>query len=196
MNLSEKNLNLAVDFFMGKEESLDAMGDDFKNLFLTYATDNNSSSLRELATIEYLGYTSFNQKLGADGIDEKTGRLKEVKPKMLTVKKPKLSGPSGNFNDMTFELLEKKKDFDVICSLFTKESKFVYIVEFPLTNIYEKLQKPFINAKLGRRVVCPFSFFDYNTDDLIVHYMNDKLLDSSVQKEHAKMLRKIYERQN
>ena len=192
MNLSKYNLKLATNYFMGDDSLFLEKDDDFKNLFLSYATDNNSSTIRELSTMYYLNYTSFHEKLGADGIDENTKKLKEVKPRAVSNKR---IGSSGNFNDMTSELLEKKKDYDIICSLF-QNSRFVYIVEFPMSVIYEKIKLPIVNAKAGKRVVCSFSYKDYDDDKLIVHYLNKDLLSSSVPKNHAKMLIEKYDRKN
>jgi hypothetical protein len=186
MELSKHNLELFTNFFLGNTEELDKKDDDFKNLFLSYASDNNSSTIRELVTMYYLGYDSFSQKHGADGIDKSTGSLKEVKPKYLSLGK-KLSG-SGNFNDMTLELLEKKKDFDIICSLFY-ETKLVYIIEFPLSEIYEKLKIPIINAKLGKRVVCHFGWNDYKNANLKIHYLNEELISTCLSKGYTKLLK-------
>ena len=185
MELSKHNLELFTNFFLGNTEELDKKDDDFKNLFLTFASDNNSSTIRELVTLYYLGYDSFSQKHGADGIDKSTGRLKEVKPRYLSTGS-KLSG-SGNFNDMTLELLEKKKDFDIICSLFY-ETKLVYIIEFPLSEIYEKLKEPIVNAKLGKRVVCHFGYNDYKNADLKIHYLNEELISVCLSKGHIELL--------
>lgn len=190
MMLSKNNLKLVTNFFLGNTKCFDKKDDEYKNLLLAYATDNNSSTLRELATMNYLKYKSFTEKLGPDGIDLETGVFKEVKPK--TIKSDKKSGGSGNFNDMTLELLEKKKDYDIICSLF-KDSRFVYIVEFPMSSIYEKLKQPILKAKLGKRVVCNFSYKDYDPDVLKVHYLNKELIHSSVSKKHAKLLIEIYD---
>jgi hypothetical protein len=115
-----------------------------------------------------LGYQPYQEKHGADGVDTKTGRQKEVKPKFLHAGK---LGNSGNFNDMTLELLEKKKDYDIVNSLFY-QSHLVYIVEFSMSVIIEKLKKPITNAKLGKRVVCHFNYKDYNSDELRIHYYN------------------------
>ena len=169
MSLSKQNLDLATQYFLGNTEMLDKKDDDFKNWFLTYASDNNSSTVREAVTLHYLGYESYTAKHGADGFDPKTGRQKEVKPKFVT-EGNKISS-SGNFNDMTMELLEKKKDLDVICSLFSG-NRLIYIVEFPISVINEKLKQPIVNAQAGRRVVCPFNYMNYDTDELIVHYLD------------------------
>ena len=177
---------------MGDDTIFNEKDEDYKNLLLSYATDNNSSTLRELATMKYLGYKSFTHKLGADGIDEKTGKLKEVKPPAIRQDNKKIA-TSGNFNDMTMELLEKKKDMDVICSLF-KYNRFVYIVEFPLMDIYKKLEKPILNAKLGKRIVCGFNYKDYmDSENLIIHYLNKDLIYESVSKPHAKLLVERYD---
>jgi hypothetical protein len=174
MNLSNKNLEIATQYFLGNTKALDVKDDDFKNLFLTFATDNNSSTIREQVTLHYLGYQPYQEKHGADGIDTKTGRQKEVKPRFLHAGK---LGNSGNFNDMTLELLEKKKDYDIVNSLFY-QSHLVYIVEFPMSVIFEKLKKPITNAKLGKRVVCHFNYLDYNSDELQIHYYNKKVVDA------------------
>jgi hypothetical protein len=191
MILSETNLELVTNYFMGDLKSFNKKDEDYKNLLLSYATDNNSSTLRELSTMYYLGYKSFSEKLGPDGIDEHTGRIKEVKPK--TISEGKKVGSSGNFNDMNMMLLQKKKDYDIICSLF-RESQFVYIVEFPMSVIYKKLQKPILNAKKGKRVVCSFNYLDYGfSDDLVVHYLNENLIYDSVSKKHANLLMGKYD---
>lgn len=185
MLLSEKNLITVTEFFMGNLSPFEEKDEDYQNLLLTYATDNNSSTLRELSTMHYLKYKSFSEKLGPDGVNVETGRIKEVKPKSIFGGKK--AGSSGNFNDMTLPLLEKKKDYDIICSLFN-DSRFVYIVEFPISVIYEKLKVPILNAKPGKRVVCSFNYKDYNCDELKVHYLNENLIYKSVSKKHAEML--------
>jgi hypothetical protein len=191
MLLSETNLKLVTNFFMGDLKSFNKKDEDYKNLMMTYATDNNSSTLRELSTMYYLGYKSFSEKLGPDGISQQTGRIKEVKPKSISAGKK--AGTSGNFNDMTPGLLQKKKDYDIICSLFN-ESRFVYIVEFPMSVIYKKIEKPILNAKVGKRVVCSFNYTDYAfSDELIVHYLNEEILYDSVSKKHANVLMGKYD---
>lgn len=185
MELSTRNLDMFTDFFLGNTAELDKKDDDFKNLFLAFASDNNSSTIRESVTLHYLGYEQFTAKHGADGIDNKTGRLKEVKPRYLS-EGTKLS-KSGNFNDMTMELLEKKKDYDIICSLFY-ETKLVYIVEFPMSAIYDKLKEPITNAKVGKRVVCHFGYKDYSDADVKVHYLNEDLLSTCLSKGHQALL--------
>ena len=186
MNLSNNNLDLATQYFLGNTKALDAKDDDYKNLFLTFATDNNSSTVREQVTLHYLGYQPYQEKHGADGVDTKTGRQKEVKPRFLHDGK---LGNSGNFNDMTLELLEKKKDYDIITSLFY-QSRLVYVAEFPMSVIFEKLKKPIVNAKLGKRVVCQFNYKDYNSDELRIHYYNKNVVDAinCLSKPHKIML--------
>lgn len=186
MNLSKQNLDLATQYFLGDTTMLDQKDDDFKNLFLSFASDNNSSTMREAVTLHYLGYDSYSQKHGADGINPKTNKQIEVKPKFLSEGK---LGNTGNFNDMTMDLLNKKIDFNVVCSLFF-QSRLIYIVEFPLTTIYEKLKEPIINAKAGKRVVCQFNYLNYDTDDLVIHYFNEELAKqyNCLSKPHLQML--------
>lgn len=187
MEISINNIKLAAEVFTGNTTSLDAKDDDYRNLFLAYATDSNSSSLREAVTLHILGYESNNHKHGHDGIDNVTGKLKEVKPR--SIKTGEKVGGSGNFNDMTLELLEAKKDYDVICSLFL-EDRLIYVVEFPFHVIYDAIKKPIVNAKLGKRVVCGFGYKDYDCNELIVHYFdaNTAIEKKCLSKKHFEML--------
>jgi len=163
------NVKMAAEYFTGNLTAFNQKDDDYKNLFLAYATDANSSTIRELATLYLLGYDFNLEKHGHDGVDSKTGKLKEVKPRYI--KAGDKLGSSGNFNDMTLDLLETKEDYDVICSMFT-EDKLIYVVEFPFSAIYERIKKPILEAKLGKRVVCHFRYNDYNINELVVHYFD------------------------
>lgn len=185
--LSNKNLEIITQYFLGNTALFDAMDDDWKNLMLSYATDNNSSTIREAVTLHYLKYQSYSEKHGADGFDPVTNRQKEVKPKYVEFGK-KMSS-TGNFNDMTLPLLESKKDLDIVCSLFAG-SRLVYIVEFPISVIYEHLKKPIVNAKLGKRVVCPFNYKHYDSDELVVHYLSEDTINEQncISKNHKIML--------
>lgn len=169
MDISVDNITLAAEFFTGDLTKFNSKDDDYKNLFLAYASDVNSSSIRESVTLHLLGYEENSAKHGYDGIDKITGRLKEVKPR--SIKSGNKVGNSGNFNDMTLDLLAQKSEYDVVCSLFT-ETKLIYIVEFPFKAIHEQIKKPIDNAKPGKRVVCHFSYTNYDCDDLIVHYFD------------------------
>ena len=83
MNYTYEDLEFATQYFLGKTKAFDAESNICKSFFLNHASDNNSSTIRELVTLHYLGYQSFTEKHGPDGIDTKTGRLKEVKPRYL-----------------------------------------------------------------------------------------------------------------
>ena len=61
-----------------------------------------------------------------------------------------------------------------------------------MSTIYEKLKKPIINAKLGKRVVCHFNYKDYDCNELKVHYLNEELVHTSVSKNHATILLRQY----
>lgn len=173
MNFSKEALDTALTFFLGdttRFDKMDKMGQEF---FLQYVTDCNSSSVREAVTLHYLNYQSYSEKHGADGYDPVTNKQKEVKPRMIKGNE-KLKNV-GNFNDMTMELIEKKKDFDIICSLF-HENRLVYIVEFPFHLIRDKISRPVLKAKAGKRVVCHFSWKDFDDDHLVIHYLNKNIL--------------------
>jgi hypothetical protein len=70
------------------------------------------------------------------------------------------------------------------------DNSLVYIVEFPFSLIKESIKKPVINAKVGKRVVCHFGYKDYDSESLVVHYLNESLLASSLSKDHMQMLLK------
>lgn len=189
MKLSKSNIKLATNFFVGDISEFQKKDKDYQNLFLAYASDINSSSIREAVTLDFLKYKQYSEKHGPDGIDLNTGREKEVKPRFFSDGKKISIG--GNFNDMTMELLEKKKNYDVVCSVFT-EDRLVIVVEFPMSVIYEILKKPIINAKIGKRVVCYFSHFNFqNSDEVIIHYYDYDFINKT--KRLAKKTAAIFE---
>ena len=174
MELSENNLKIATEFFIGDTTNFDKKDDDYKNLFRAYASDKNSSSIREAVTLSFLGYERYKLKHGADGVDKTTGRQKEVKPRYFYSGGKKVN-IGGNFNDMTMELLDKKKEFDIICSVFV-DDRLILVVEFPISVIFEKLKKPIIKATLGnkatlgKRVVCNFSNTSFqDSSEMVIH---------------------------
>lgn len=170
-------LSLATKFFTGDTSLFDKESENFKNLFLAMASDNNSSSLRESVTLHYLKFDQFQQKHGADGKDPVTGKLKEVKPRYVSAGN-KFSGALGSFNDITMDLIDKKLDLDVICSLFVG-NRLVFIFEFPLTEIEDKLRLRVTNAKLGKRVVGDFSHTDVDIEKITVQYVDFDLIEKT-----------------
>ncbi len=189
MIFNDFNINLALQVVTGDKELFDKQDENYKNLLIASLHDNNSSTLRELIMMRYLGYESYSEKLGADGIDNATGTLIEVKPKYI--QRNKKMGGSGNFNDLTMMLLEKKKDYSIVCGAIY-DIKLVYIVEFPMSVIYNHLQKPINKAKAGKRVVAQFGYKQYNTDLLKIHYLNEEIIYECLSKPHANMLKKRY----
>jgi len=171
MEISINNIELAAELFTGNNTLFLTKDEDYRNLFMAYATDCNSSSLREAVTLHILKYDSNSAKHGNDGTDIKTGKLKEVKP--VSIKLGEKLDNSGTFNDMTLTLLDKKTNYDVICSAFS-EDRLIYIVEFPFSVIYEKVKKTIDNAKLGKRVSYSFGYKSYDCDELVVHYFDTK----------------------
>lgn len=182
-----------MQYFLGDTTALDTKDDMYRNMFLAYASDNNSSSIREAVTLHYLGYTQNTAKHGADGVNPTNGQEVEVKPKYVAEGKT-LSSAVGNFNDMTIELLEKKKEYSVIGSLFS-DKRLIYIVEFPISLIYNKMEQHIIkmkNGKAGKRVVCSFNYSNYDSDLLKVHYFDEKTATETkiLSKPHREMLTK------
>jgi hypothetical protein len=177
MELSKRNLKLATKFFTGDTADFDQKDDDFKNLFRAYASDINSSSIREAVTLDFLGYEQYSAKHGADGFDPTNQRQKEVKPRFFNdgIK----SSIGGNFNDMTLELLEKKKHLDIICSTFIGD-RLIIIVEFPFSVIESKIKQPIIDAKQGKRVVCGFSNTSFqDSPEMIIHYYDKETINKN-----------------
>jgi hypothetical protein len=195
MDISNKNIKLATRYFLGDTTLFDGKDADYRNLFMAYASDSNSSTLREAVTLHFLNYERYPAKHGADGFDTKTGRQKEVKPRYFTAGSRAMLG--GNFNDMSMELLEKKQDYDIICSTFIG-NRLVAVVEFPMRVIYEKLKKPIIDAKPGKRVVCHFSNTAFqDSDQLTIHYYDGPYINRNncFSKKTAMLLESKYDSQ-
>jgi len=196
MEISENNLKLATGYALGNDTLFSSKDADFQNLFISYVTDNNSSTIRELVTMYYLKYKSYSNKHGADGIDEARNIEIEVKPKNFNQfdKKgiPAKYGGGGNFNDMTIDLLASKLNYNIVCSGF-RQGRFVYVVEFPMMLIKSQLEKRILTVKLGKRVVCDFNHTHYNSDLLKVHYLNGDLAKDCLTKPHLDMLINKYD---
>lgn len=187
--LSDKNIDLAIKYSLGDDSAFNNLDPDYRNLFLAILSDSNSSMLREAMILRMLNYISYPEKHGMDGYCPVTGKQKEVKPRFI-VEGEKV-GRSGNFNDMTPELLDKKDGCDVICAAF-HEGKLLYIVEFPYEVIKPRLREKIDNAVVGRRVVCDFGYKHYDSDELQVKYLNESLIEetNSLSKPHFNMLKK------
>lgn len=193
MNLSENNINLAVSYCLGDTKFFDKKDEDFKNLFLYYLNDNNSSSIREAVTAKVANCFWLNKKHGLDAVDQKTGKAKEIKPRLWNEKTPSSGG--GNFNDMTISRLEEfiKEDFGVICSLFAK-NRLMYVIEFPITIICEHLRERINKAKLGKRVSPSFGYVHFmNNEKVKLHYFNEELMlrYKCVSEKHFKFIKSL-----
>jgi len=190
--LSNENIDLAIQYALGNDEVFESLDPGYRNLFLAILGDSNSSMLREAMVLRMLNYISYPEKHGMDGYCPVTNKQKEVKPKFI-VEKQKIGSTSGNFNDMTTELLDKKDGCDVICAGFY-EGRFLYIVEIPYEVIKPKLQTRVDNAKIGKRVVCEFGYKNYDHDSLQVKYLNEALINktNSLSKPHFEMLKRRY----
>ncbi len=190
--LSDENIDLAIQYALGSEAAFINLDPGYQNLFLAILGDSNLSMLREAMVLRYLNYISYPEKHGMDGYCPATGKQKEVKPKFI-VEGQKIGATSGNFNDMTNELLDKKDGCDVICAGF-HEGRFLYIVEIPYEVIKPKLKTRVDNAKLGKRVVCEFGYKNYNDDRLVIQYLNESLIadTKSLSGPHFEMLKKRY----
>lgn len=189
--LSNENIDLAIQYALGDNSAFDNLVEGYRNLFLTYLSDSNSSTLRETMVLQFLKYKCHDTKHGMDGYCTITGRQKEVKP-CFVVEGQKVSS-SGKFNDVTTELLNKKDGCDVVCSAFY-EGRFLYIVEFPFELIKAVLQTKVDNAVIGRRVQADFGWKHYDNDQLKVWYFNESLAKdtNSLSKPHFNMLKERF----
>lgn len=198
MNLSESNINLAVNYCLGDTKSFDEKDEDFKNLFLYYLNDKNSSSIREVVTARVAGCDWLTEKHGLDAVDKVTGKSKEVKPRLWNEDTPSTGG--GNFNDMTIERLEEfiKEDFGVICSIFGR-NRLMYVVEFPITVISEHLREKILKTKVGKRVSPSFAYTNFmNSDKVKLHYFNETLMlqYGCVSDKHFKFIKSLENERN
>lgn len=194
--LSNENIDLAIQYALGNDTAFNDLDEGYQNLFLAILGDSNSSMLREAMVLQYLNYISHPEKHGMDGYCPVTGKQKEVKPKFI-VEGQKIGATSGNFNDMTNELLDKKDGCDVVCAAFY-EGRFLYIIEIPYEVIKPKLKTRVDNAKVGKRVVCEFGYKNYDHDDLKIRYLNQELIEqtNSLSKPHFDMLKSRYNASN
>jgi hypothetical protein len=190
--LSDENIDLAIQYSLGNDSVFENLDPGYRNLFLAMLSDSNSSMLREAMVLRMLNYTSYPEKHGMDGYCSLTGKQKEVKPKFI-VEGQKIGANSGNFNDMTNELLDKKDGCDVICAGF-HEGRFLYVIEIPYEVIKSKLKTRVDSARIGKRVVCEFGYKNYDHDSLQIKYLNENLIaeTNSLSKPHFDMLKKRY----
>ena len=126
--LSVENIDLAIQYALLNDEPFNELSPGYKNIFLSILGDSNSSMLRESLVLRYLNYVSYPDKHGLDGYCPLTGKKKEVKPRFI-IEGQQLSG-GGNFNDMGYDLLDKKDGCDVICAGF-HEGRLLYVTEVP-----------------------------------------------------------------
>jgi hypothetical protein len=191
VELSDENVDLAVQYALGNDAEFNKLCKGYKNALLSFLGDNNSSALRERATLRFLNYEKYSSKLGMDGYCPITNRQKEVKP--CYVVEGKKIGYSGKFNDMTTSLLNKKDGCDIICSGF-HEGRFLYVVEFPYELVKPILQKKVDNAVVGRRVQADFGWKSYDDDSLKIWYFNRKLIEetNSLTEPHFNMLKRRF----
>lgn len=144
-----ETIDCAINYYVGDRSIFNSQNSLFKNTFLAYVADKNSSTVREAVTLALYGYNKINKKHGADGQDPVTKKLVEVKPQYAHIDengKQTLLHGGGTFNDITFTKLELCKDWDVVCSGFA-EDKLIFVARFPFKQIHAKLFN-FIKKKI------------------------------------------------
>jgi hypothetical protein len=177
--ISPELKKIIVDKSLGMEVTADPL---LLELLDIYMNDVNSSTLRELITIELAGYESLPGKLGRDGVDPITNKPKEAKPKNFT---GKASNGGGCFNDYTQQRLNKDvaDDLDIVHSLFV-DGKIAYIVEFNIDAIKGRLSEQIIKkCVIGKNDYVRSASWNYKYwvehDSLKVHYIDPTLLTKS-----------------
>lgn len=176
MGLSLEKAELFANYAIGKIDSL-GVHDEFYNYTIS---DVNSSKMREELTLIISGYSQVTGKLGHDGQDKITEKFKEVKPKLYTGKS--LSG-TGNFTDLTLSRLErlKRDNIDIVVSLFAY-NRLVYIMEFPIRTIYERLyNQVYEKCVIKQNDYCRSANFSYkhymDSDNLKIKYIDLSIID-------------------
>jgi len=170
---------IIVDKALGKDVVADPL---LLELLDVYMNDVNSSTLRELVTIEVAGYESIPGKLGRDGIDPTNNKPKEAKPKNFT---GKASNGGGCFNDYTMKRLNKDidDDLDIVHSLFV-DGKLAYIIEFNIDAIKDHLMEQIIKkCVVGKNDYVRTASWSYkywvNHESLKLHYIDPTLVTKS-----------------
>lgn len=203
--LNEYNINICYDYCTGNTKSFESLDENYINLLLTYVTDKNSSTIREAITCKAAGYKWLTEKHGMDAIDEKTGKLKEIKPTTNYAENSPSSG-GGNFNDFRLERHQKylNENYDILCSMFSHH-RLIYVVEFPYSVIASHIEKNILrvmeNQVKGNNTRCSpsFSYSDYiNYPNLIVHYLDSRTarMYNAINRKHIEVLEIINSQTN
>ena len=146
-----KTIEIAIDYLLGDRNKYNNESEAYKEIFVAYLSDKNSSTLREALTLKMLGYDKIELKHGADGKHPKTGKFVEVKPQYAHIDKngkQKKLGGGGTFNDIHYDKVKGCKGWDIVCSGFA-EDKLVYIIRFPFNHLAPVLKK-FIDKKIEK----------------------------------------------
>jgi hypothetical protein len=188
MTLSKHTLQIFTDYVTGKTDKLDGV---YREFFDYAITDVNSSKLREELTMHVSGYDPIPGKLGYDGIDTPTGKFKEAKPKLHT--RDKSHSGNGNFSDATLATLQRMlvDDIDVIVSYFA-HGKLVYIMEFPFTEIYDRLhEQVYEKCVIQGQTACRSANFNYS-DYMDSPRLNVKFINWDIIDKYPKIINKPF----
>ena len=199
--LNEYNINLCYEYSIGNLDALNSLDENYINLILTYVTDKNSSTIREAITCKAAGYKWLTDKHGLDAIDDKTGKLKEIKPTTNYQDNSTASG-GGNFNDFTLKKHEEylTQNYDIVCSMFS-HYRLIYVVEFPYSviapQIETSIKRVMEHHKNGINTRCSpsFSYAHYiNYPGLIVHHLDNQTARryNVITKNHIEILEIIH----
>ncbi len=209
--LSKDIIDCVVNYLIGDRSIYNSQSELFKNLFVAYLSDKNSSTLREAATLEICKCEKLDFKHGADGKDPVTGKLVEVKPTYAHKDKKgkqNLLGGGGTFNDIHFEKVQSCLDWDIVCSGFA-EDKLIYIIRFPFSYLAPRLNE-FIQNKIesnkkktegqtqGRfstvfsfkhYIDCPELQIVYFNEEHAPHFLHAKIYETLSQKYDRKLFK-------
>ncbi|WP_342262591.1 MULTISPECIES: hypothetical protein [unclassified Spiroplasma] len=165
----------------------------FIELIKAYLNDLNSSTLREMITVDIAGFKHLDKKIGYDGyrISSLTNEKEycEVKPVNLRINdsgnlNKKFNG-SGNFTDFSWKKLARieKDNIKMILSGFL-DGKLLYIISFSYSEslFMEKLKQQLENKypdgdKIGFWLrSANFSYLDYkDAESLELIYLNQNI---------------------
>jgi len=150
--MNKEQQEFAENYYFGDKSIFNASPKIAQDWFTLYATDKNSSTVREHATLYHLGYIKNPDKHGYDGWHTIREKYVEVKPEYAHLdkdgKQNKLKG-GGHFNDLTFDKIESIVEWDIVCSGFA-EDKALFIARFPAKFICE-----FLTIKLTNKMYNP-----------------------------------------
>jgi hypothetical protein len=194
--MNNEQLEFTENYYFGDKSIFNSSSKIAQDWFTLYATDKNSSTVREHAALNYLGYIKNPDKHGHDGWHPIRKKYVEVKPQYAHLdkndKQVKLGG-GGSFNDITHEKIKSIPKWDIVCSGFA-EDKAIFIARFPAKYICE-----FLTTRLNRitnpktRKSVRFGWNQYkDCKNLEILWFDNESADKFMSKGMYKLFHKLY----